>query len=80
MTRPRATFPILPRLMKAPMAAWYLSMSETKFAELVKAGRIAQPSDADGMVRWRLEDLDAYVESLHRRDEPAKTPTALRAV
>lgn len=80
MTRSRQTFPILPRLMKAPMAAWYLGMSETKFADLVKTGRIAQPSDEDGMVRWRLEDLDAYADSLRRRDEPAKTPTALRAV
>lgn len=75
-----APFPFLPRLMKAPMAAWYLSMSETKFHDLVRAGRIAQPSEADGMVRWRLEDLDAYVESLRRRDEPATTAPALRAI
>jgi|GEM_PF-1924508 len=69
-----------PRLMKAPLAAYYLDMSESKFADLVKAGRIAQPSHEDGMVRWRIEDLDAYADSLRRRDEPAKTPPALRAV
>lgn len=80
MTRSRRTFPILPRLMKAPMAAWYLDMSESKFADLVKAGRIAQPSDEDGMVRWHLADLDAYADSLRRRDEPARIPPALRAV
>lgn len=80
MSRERKTFPFLPRLMKAPMACWYLDMSETKFADLVKAGRIAQPCDEDGMVRWRLEDLDAYADSLRRRDEPARTTPALRAV
>lgn len=80
MSRAAGPFPFLPRLMKAPQAAYYLGMSETKFSDLVKAGRIAHPSHEDGMVRWRIEDLDTYADSLRRRNEPSKTPPALRAV
>lgn len=80
MPRKQTPASFAPRLMKAPLAAWYLGMSETKLAELVKAGRIAQPSDEDGMVRWRIEDLDDYADNLRRRDETARVPPQLRAI
>ena len=53
----------IPRLMKARKAAAYLDMSESKFLELVKAGRIQQPSRSDGLVRWDVTDLDDYADN-----------------
>lgn len=67
----RAALPFTPRLMKAPKAAAYLDMSETKFRELVAAGRIAKPSDQDGLIRWDTQDLDAYADALREGRSPA---------
>ena len=72
--------PFVPRLLKAPLASAYLGMSETKFRELVKAGRIAQPLKADGLVRWDLRDLDAYADSLREPAEASDTPIAFIAI
>lgn len=66
--------PVLPRLMRAAEAAAYLGMGLTKFRELVAAGRIAQPTEADGLVRWERADLDDYADGLHQRPEVAKVP------
>ncbi len=65
---------IAPRLMRAAEAASYLGMGLTKFRELVAAGRIAQPTDADGLIRWERADLDDYADGLHQRAEVAKVP------
>lgn len=79
MTARAAT--IVPRLMRAAEAASYLGMGLTKFRELVAAGRIAQPTDADGLVRWERADLDEYADGLHQRPEVAKVaPRPVRAV
>ena len=61
--------PAWPRLLMRRNAAAYLDMSETKFQELVDSGQIASPSQIGRMVRWRLEDLNAFVDELPRRDE-----------
>jgi hypothetical protein len=59
-----------PRLMRAVVAAAYLGMSETKFRELVQAGKIARPKRQDGLVSWDVRDLDAFADALPRDDEP----------
>lgn len=63
-TRPPA---YAPRLMRLPEAARYVALSETKFIELVKAGRIAQgirSKDRGRTTSWDVIDLDSYVDSL----------------
>lgn len=60
-----------PRLMRAVVAASYLGMSETKFRELVHAGKIARPKRQDGLVSWDVRDLDAFADALPRDDDPA---------
>ena len=59
-----------PRLMRAINAAAYLGMSETKFRELVHAGKIARPKRQDGLVSWDIRDLDAFADALPRDDDP----------
>lgn len=76
MTRPALT----PRLLKAPDAAAYLGMGPTKFQELVREGRIAQPRDVDGLVLWDIRDLDAFVDNLPRRGEPVSMRRQIRAI
>ncbi|RAN30666.1 helix-turn-helix transcriptional regulator [Hyphomonas pacifica] len=74
----RHTFP--PRLLKAPDAAGYLGMGETKFQELVRDGRIQGPREVDGLVLWDVRDLDDFVDSLPRRGEPLRMVRQVRAV
>lgn len=67
--------------MRAAEASAYLGMGQTKFRELVAAGRIAQPSEADGLVRWERRDLDDYADSLHHRASMSNVPARpIRAV
>lgn len=55
---PRHAFP--PRLMRAPTAAYYLGMSESAFRATVAP---AVPAfRTRGIVAWRREDLDAWVD------------------
>lgn len=75
-----ARAPILPRLMRATEAAAYLGMGVTKFRELVKQGRIAPPSEDDGLIRWDRADLDDYADGLRPRPEPVTTPRPVRAI
>lgn len=73
--------PFPPRLLRAAEAAGYLGMGLTKFRELVAAGRIAQPTEADGLVRWERRDLDDYADGLHQRETaPIVSPRPIRAV
>ena len=72
MTKRRPSYP--PRMMRAPEAARYVALSESKFHELVKAGRIAEPlrSEQRGrVVAWDVNDLDSYVDSLRDAAEAA---------
>jgi excisionase family DNA binding protein len=71
---------LLPRLFRAAEAAQYLGMGVTKFRELVAQGRIAQPSEEDGLVRWDRTDLDEYADGLRQRPEPVQPPREVRAI
>lgn len=67
----RARLTFTPRLMRAPDAAKYLGMSETRFRDHVNEGRIPQPK-VDGKARtWDIADLDSFADSLPRKGEPA---------
>jgi len=58
-----------PRLLRVTDAAAYIGLRETKFRELVDAGRIPKPRRQDGVVAWDVRDLDAYVDGLPRDGE-----------
>ena len=47
-----------PRLLRARAAAYYLGMSETAFRDRVAV----PPVRIGGIVAWRREDLDAWVD------------------
>ena len=51
-----------PRAMRADRAAAYLSMSRTKFLELVDKGKLPQPKRIEGVVFWDRQALDDFVE------------------
>jgi excisionase family DNA binding protein len=48
-------------------AAVYLSLSPTKFREMVADGRMPQPRVADGRLIWDVQELDAAFKALPRR-------------
>ena len=55
-------------------AAVYLSLSPTKFRNMVADGRMPQPRVADSRLIWDIEELDLAFKSLPRRgDEGATT-------
>jgi hypothetical protein len=49
--------------MKAPLAAAYLGLGQTKFLAGVKAGRYPAPVVDGGNRLWRLADLAKWVET-----------------
>ena len=51
-------------------AAAYISLSESKIRRLVNEGRMPAPITIDGNVRWRVKDLDAWVEQLAAGEIP----------
>ena len=53
-----------PRLMRAPMAAAYLSISTSMFFAEVKARRLPQPKRIGGCVLWDRRDLDLVADQL----------------
>jgi len=61
--------PLIPRLLKASDAAYYVGMGETKFRQLVGEGRIAPPREEDGLVLWDVRDLDDYADGLPYRGD-----------
>ncbi len=67
---PAAPSLLLPRALKAPRAAEYLGISETKLRTLVAEGRAPRPRRLDGCVTWDVRDLDAFYETLPRDGEP----------
>lgn len=61
-----------PRLMRAPVAAYYLGMSETAFRGTV-APAVAEVR-IGGIVGWLREDLDAWLDA--RAGRAAASPDA----
>lgn len=59
----RQVFPHWPRRMKAPMAAAYLSVSETKFDEMVRKGVYPAGKKDGGNVFWDKVVLDQWVDA-----------------
>jgi excisionase family DNA binding protein len=52
-------------------AAVYLSLSPTKFRQMVADGRMPQPRMVDGRLIYDIEDLDAAFKELPRRGDAA---------
>lgn len=52
-----------PRRLKAPLAAAYLSLSESKFLHGVEHGRYPEPHRDGGNIFWDRMALDRYVDS-----------------
>jgi len=52
----------MPKLgYRAPEAATYLGISQSKFLEMVKQGRMPKPCKIDGCTLWRADALlDAF--------------------
>lgn len=70
MARQTALPPNLaPRLIGREAAAAYISVSPTKFDELVSDGRMPQPRIIDRRRAWIVGELDDAVERLPRARE-----------
>lgn len=67
MTRSRSFLPR--RAFRSSEAALYLSISETKFRQLVAKGTIPQPKRIDGIVTWDIQDLDSFYDSIPREGD-----------
>jgi predicted DNA-binding transcriptional regulator AlpA len=52
------------RALRRDEAAQYLAVSPTKFAELVRDGRMPPPIRLDGCAIWDIRDLDAAFDVL----------------
>ncbi len=57
------SFSYPPRAMRSERAGAYLSMSESNFLRLVKAGRLPKGKRLDGIVFWDRAALDSFVEN-----------------
>ncbi|MCW2273313.1 hypothetical protein GJ654_04275 [Rhodoblastus acidophilus] len=55
---------LAPRLIRLEAAAEYVSLSTTKFLELVKEGRAPRPRQIDRRKAWDVRDLDRFAEAL----------------
>ena len=64
----RAVVQMQPIAVPAPTAAAALGMGETKFKELVKAGRLPPPVAIDGLRLWRLAALEEAFVALGETD------------
>ncbi|MEO0870469.1 MAG: hypothetical protein AAFY19_00715 [Pseudomonadota bacterium] len=80
MTAPRPLLTITPRLLRVADAASYVGLGETKFRELVDAGRIPKPRRQDGVVTWDVRDLDTYVDGLPQDGEVVSLSREARAI
>lgn len=62
----RSALPIScpPRLLPLPAAAEYVSVSPSKFAELVRKGLMPQPKRIDRRVAWDRIALDRAIDAL----------------
>jgi predicted DNA-binding transcriptional regulator AlpA len=64
---------IAPRLLKREQAAAYLSLSATKFDQLVHDGRMPPPRVIDRRKAWDVRELDAAVDDLPVEGGPDDT-------
>lgn len=65
MPRPSALPPTLaPRLLNREQAAAYLSVSPSKFDQLVDDGRMPRPRVIDRRRAWDIRSLDSAIDDL----------------
>jgi len=64
-----------PRLIGIDAAAAYVSLSPTKFADLVRAGRAPRPRQIDRRKAWDIRELDRFVDALPYEGGDAPDPT-----
>jgi predicted DNA-binding transcriptional regulator AlpA len=57
-----------PRAMRADRAAAYLSMSRSKFLQLVDAGKLPKPTYIDAMALWDRLALELAFEQMSADD------------
>lgn len=72
---PKATapLPILPRILRADLAAIYVGMGMSTFRAEVAASRAPQPVQmTDGVKGWDVRDLDSWIET--RKAAQARKP------
>jgi hypothetical protein len=68
MTR-REPLPIEPRGLRREVAAAYIGVSATKFAQLVEDGRMPRPTQIDGCVVWDRRKLDEAFDTLSDNEQ-----------
>lgn len=62
-----------PGALRADRAAAYLSLSTSKFLELVDQGRLPRGKKLDGIRFWVRRELDEFIETYEgEEDETAK--------
>jgi predicted DNA-binding transcriptional regulator AlpA len=52
-----------PRILRSERAAAYLSMAESTFLELVKAGRLPAGKKLGGIRFWDRAEIDSFVDN-----------------
>ena len=68
-----APLPILPRILRAELAAIYVGMGLSTLRAEVAAGRAPDPVQmTDGVKGWDVRDLDAWIEK--RKAAQAQKP------
>lgn len=60
-----------PRGLRAPDAAAYIGVSQTKFRELVEAGKMPAPKRDDKVVVWDRDALDAAFDDWGGTESPS---------
>jgi predicted DNA-binding transcriptional regulator AlpA len=68
MTR-REPLPIEPRGLRREVAAAYIGVSATKFAQMVEDGRMPRPTQIDGCVVWDRRKLDEAFDKLSDNEQ-----------
>jgi predicted DNA-binding transcriptional regulator AlpA len=63
---------IAPRGLRLPDAAAYVGMGQTKFMELVKAGRLPNSTKIDNVTLWDKKALDRALDEIFdsAQDDP----------
>lgn len=56
------SYPFPPRQMRAPVAAYYVGLSESTFLERVKRGEYSAGAMDGGARVWLRDDLDRAIE------------------
>ncbi len=62
---------LMPRNLRAEQAAGYVAVSESKFRQLVKDGRMPPSFQIDGCVLWDRFDLDDAIDKLKTERQTA---------